>query len=213
MPRKPDPNVRDALLRAARQELRTRGATALRVEDLARAAGVSKGAFYLHFPTKEALFDELVARFVGAIEDHATRRHEDERLLLGSVNADLAVAAEALVSFHTERDVELLDTFWRHRDVLALAAGPDGGVRSPLVAALRRKVEEQCLAAFRVGQAAGRVRPGLDPAALTDLVVGAWDNLARRLPSLRDKPDFTAWARTISQVLWFGLLPNRTEHP
>lgn len=37
-----------------------RGFAATRMEDVARAAGVSKGAIYLYFPTKEALFHEVV---------------------------------------------------------------------------------------------------------------------------------------------------------
>lgn len=46
---------RKRLLDAALNEFRTRGYAATTVDDLCRAAGVSKGAFFHHFPSKEAL--------------------------------------------------------------------------------------------------------------------------------------------------------------
>lgn len=46
---------RQRLLDAALGEFRTRGYTATTVDDLCRAAGVSKGAFFHHFASKEAL--------------------------------------------------------------------------------------------------------------------------------------------------------------
>ncbi|MBS0200265.1 MAG: TetR/AcrR family transcriptional regulator [Proteobacteria bacterium] len=46
---------RQRLLDAALSEFRTRGYAATTVDDLCRAAGVSKGAFFHHFASKEAL--------------------------------------------------------------------------------------------------------------------------------------------------------------
>ncbi len=53
-----DPDRGDArtrLLDAARDTIRARGFAATTVEELCRVAGVTKGAFFHHFPTKEAL--------------------------------------------------------------------------------------------------------------------------------------------------------------
>lgn len=47
--------ARDRLLEAARDVIRTQGFAATTVDDLCKAAGVTKGAFFHHFESKEAL--------------------------------------------------------------------------------------------------------------------------------------------------------------
>ncbi|PLK27709.1 TetR/AcrR family transcriptional regulator [Novosphingobium sp. TH158] len=55
-PFRPAPaNARDKLLEAAVKLVRCAGYTATSVDDLCREAGVTKGAFFHHFPSKEAL--------------------------------------------------------------------------------------------------------------------------------------------------------------
>lgn len=51
---KPREDARTRLLDAALQTFRARGYTATTVDDLCRAAGVTKGAFFHHFESKEA---------------------------------------------------------------------------------------------------------------------------------------------------------------
>lgn len=54
------PVSRDALLAAALELFLERGFSATRVEDIARRADVGKGSIYLHFRTKEELFQAVV---------------------------------------------------------------------------------------------------------------------------------------------------------
>jgi AcrR family transcriptional regulator len=59
------PDVRrDALLQAAHDLFSRHGFADTRMDDVAAAAGVSKGTVYLYFPTKEALFEALLRRDV-----------------------------------------------------------------------------------------------------------------------------------------------------
>jgi AcrR family transcriptional regulator len=63
MPRPADPVLREqCLLDATALLLIAHGYDKTTVADVALAAGVSKGAVYLHFDSKEALFDALVLR-------------------------------------------------------------------------------------------------------------------------------------------------------
>src|SRR5262245_38835828 len=58
--------TREDLLRAATRVLAERGLHATKIADIAAAADVGVGTFYLHFDTKDALYDALV-------EDAVTR--------------------------------------------------------------------------------------------------------------------------------------------
>jgi AcrR family transcriptional regulator len=53
--------TREALLRAAAREIGRRGYAAASVDGIAVAAGVTKGAFYTHFPDKAGVLHEVVA--------------------------------------------------------------------------------------------------------------------------------------------------------
>jgi AcrR family transcriptional regulator len=53
------------ILEAALDIFSERGLAAARLEDIAKAAGVSKGTIYLYFPNKEALFCEMVRQMIG----------------------------------------------------------------------------------------------------------------------------------------------------
>lgn len=61
----------DEVLDAALELFIEKGFAATRVEDIARRAGLSKGAVYLYFPSKEALLEGLVRRAIVPIADSA----------------------------------------------------------------------------------------------------------------------------------------------
>src|SRR5438132_4029244 len=82
MARPADPNAKEALVAAARAEFARKGLRGARIEDITGACGLSKGAFYLHFESKEALFGQLVESFIGEIASTSdVRRGEMEKLL------------------------------------------------------------------------------------------------------------------------------------
>jgi AcrR family transcriptional regulator len=65
------------LLAAATRVLAEKGLHGTTIADIARAADVGVGTFYLHFPTKEALFhavvDETIARLKAAVDEERLR--------------------------------------------------------------------------------------------------------------------------------------------
>jgi AcrR family transcriptional regulator len=79
----------DVVLDAALALFVEKGFAATRVEDIASRAGLSKGAVYLYFPSKEAILEGLVKRAVRPIADNALGFLEnyagDPRLVIGTV--------------------------------------------------------------------------------------------------------------------------------
>lgn len=61
----------DEVLEAALDLFTEKGYAATRVEDIARRAGISKGAVYLYFPSKEAIMEALVRRAIVPITEQA----------------------------------------------------------------------------------------------------------------------------------------------
>ncbi|MDO5068212.1 MAG: helix-turn-helix domain-containing protein [Propionibacteriaceae bacterium] len=73
MPRPTIPNRRAVLLDVAEEQILQQGFDAVRIADVARQAGVGKGAVYLEFTSKEALLEALLTRAMGRMVDHSQR--------------------------------------------------------------------------------------------------------------------------------------------
>lgn len=122
----------DEVLDAAVTLFMDRGFAATRVDDIASAAGISKGAVYQYFPTKQAIFEALVRRAVGPLVDEAataaSRRSDDPtKVIAGLVQAIAArlkdptrAAIPLLVIAEAASFPELAD-FYR-REVIARAS-------------------------------------------------------------------------------------------
>lgn len=84
----------DEVLDAALKLFAQNGFAATKVEDIATEAGISKGAVYRYFSSKEEIFESLIKRAIAPIaertEDLARTSHEDSAVLLKAV---LTVAA------------------------------------------------------------------------------------------------------------------------
>ena len=202
MARPARPDARDALLDAAREEFSRRGLARARVEDIARRAGLSKGAFYLHFPSKEDAFGEIVQRFFGALEDHVVRRREVEERLARDATVDLPGRIEAECAL----DVDLLEVLWRNREILAAVEGASGERYRGLLAGFRRRMVARIAGRIADRQAAGELRADVDPSVFADIVVGAYEDFSRRMIDLKEKPDLVAWTRSLLSVLYRGIM-------
>ena len=63
--------TRRRILDAAQAQFLERGYHATSVDDVVRASGLSKGGFYFHFPSKDAVFEALYDELAGALYDRA----------------------------------------------------------------------------------------------------------------------------------------------
>ena len=172
-----------SLLEVAVGEFNTRGYDATSMEDLSRAAGITKSSFYHHFAGKEALLRAALERAVdglfGALEAGAGAGAPSERLR-AIVRAQVAVLMAELpyvtlllrVRGNTETErwaLERRRAFDAEVTALVRAAVDDGEVRADIDPALAARllsgVVNSIVEWYRPG------RPGTD--TLPDDVVAA----------------------------------------
>lgn len=207
MARTPDPRSREALLEAARIEFARRGLDHARVEDIARRAGVSKGAFYLHFDSKESAFRELLQRFLGVMEEHTYQRKEAEKRFEREMGSRADVASS--IEFECSIDQELLEIMWRNRHMATMLDGTGDSGTGQLVVDFRRRMRALIVERLTDKQSNGLLRQDVDPEVVADVIYGAYEGYVRRMPELKQKPDFASWSRSLLLVLYEGALAQR----
>jgi AcrR family transcriptional regulator len=135
--------ARRLLLEAAARVFTERGYRGATVDAIIAEAGLSKGAFYWHFSSKEELFHTL-------LEERIERPIQDLIELLHSAPADQDMAPEASQRFlevlERERDTILLDhEYWslatRDPKLCARYAKRQAELRSALAKALEARAE------------------------------------------------------------------------
>jgi len=82
----------DEILDAALAVFTEKGFASARVEDVAKQAGLSKGAIYLYFPSKEAMLNALVEQSAGALAKAG------EQLVASGAAADPEAAYRAVLT-------------------------------------------------------------------------------------------------------------------
>lgn len=220
MARPADPHARVALVAAARAEFARAGLRGARIEDLTAACGLSKGAFYLHFASKEALFGEVVAGFQAQIERCSVARSQtmDAFAREGGPLGPADVARRSrkfLRMLELERglDLETLEVMWTFRDVLGVLIGGCQGTPFEGVVWTITNAEVQRIAA-EIGdeQHLGACRTDVAPELFGSLIVGTYLLLAQRMIGLTEKPDLGAWAAGLQKLVREGSLPARALH-
>lgn len=147
--------TREQIVRAAEHVMAEKGVHATKITDIAAAADVGVGTFYLHFETKQELFDELVADAVTRLQAAI----EEARASTTEVMEQVRAATRAVCRF--ARD---------NRAVFRIVFG-HGGTYHDVVREAQALFAADLEGVLRAGVASGRVG-AVDPAIAAEAVVG-----------------------------------------
>ena len=192
MSRTADPTAKIALLRAAEEVFAEKGVDHAKVEDIARAAGISKGAFYLHFESKEALLRQVVESFLGRMSAQFV------------LQAETPDEPEALLSLWLERDLECFEFLWQSRAILGILATCAGDYQY-LTDAFRAECRSTAAKWIALLKESGLVRKDVDAEMTALLMNGAYNELVMRLLTERSHPELRAWLVTTRELFVRGI--------
>ena len=216
MSRPADPKARNALIGAARAEFARKGLKGARIGDITAASGLSKGAFYLHFPSKEALFGSLVKAFLGELERVSQKRGECLERFHAQHGppgpADVAARTERYQDFlrmEAEQDLEMLELMWSSREVLtALIVGCQGTSFESVMWDLVDREVDRIAREYGHLWGCGAEGSDVDPRLFGSFVVGTYLLLARQMGRLTQKPDLATWASSLQRLMYEGTAPR-----
>ncbi len=216
MARPADPHARDALIAAARAEFVKKGIRGARIEDITAACGLSKGAFYLHYSSKEALFGEVVGAFTSGMDGLIAQRMKDAEHFFSEHGrlesrdvAERSERYERLSALNAEGDLRTLELMWAYRDVMhVLMRGSQGTEFESLVWSLVDREVARVANDFQWLQGTGVCRPDVPPQVIGSLIVGTYLLLAQQMSQMAEKPDLSVWASSIHRLIREGSQPS-----
>ena len=157
--------TRARILDAAEESFARSGYDPTSVDDICSRAGVTKGAFYHHFPSKQAVFIELLNRWLAGL-DAELGRARAEASSVPEALMQMAATAQMAIQAQRERLPMFLE-FWTK-------AAHDPAIWEATVAPYRR-YQDFFAEMIEAGVAEGTLRP-IDPRAaaqaLLSLAVG-----------------------------------------
>lgn len=201
MPRPSDPNARARLLDAARTVFSERGLDRAKVEDITNGAQLSKGAFYLHFESKEEAFRELLAGVVSHLEGMLDET-SDEQLASSPSDGDFNAYLDAC---HV-KNVEIYEFVWENRALMAMVLEGGGSASyQHLIEDFAQRAQRQTAALIQHGIDIGLYRTDLDPEAAAAFIAGGFDRIARQLVRQQRKPDLDSMLREVQWLFLGGI--------
>jgi AcrR family transcriptional regulator len=201
MPRPSDPHARSRLLDAARGVFSERGLDRAKVEDITTRAGLSKGAFYLHFESKDEAFRELLAGLVS----HLNRLLDESTDMQLSTAAGDVAFADYIDGCHV-RNVEIYEFIWDNRALMAMVLEGGGSASyQHLIEEFALRAQRQTAALIQHGVEIGLYRTDIDIEAAAAFIAGGFDRVARQLVRQHEKPELDGMLREVQRLFLGGI--------
>jgi AcrR family transcriptional regulator len=204
MPRVADPRTKIELLRAAEAVFVEHGLAAAKVEDITARAGVSKGAFYLHFESKDDCWRQIIEGFIAKLANCI----DPPRAVLAGAGAGIL---DHLDQWH-EHDIEVFEFCWQNRAILKMVlAGGGGTPYAYLIDEFAARIAKSTEAWIRTAVEVELYRSDVDAQVVASLVSGAYDRLVRELIQQPKRPDIDVWSRQAQTLFTRGLLTDEAR--
>jgi AcrR family transcriptional regulator len=197
VPRTKDVSAKIRLLAAAEAVFVESGLDRAKVEDITKKAGLSKGAFYLHFESKEHAFRQLAESIISRMASYL-----DAEQGSGSSRADPAAYFRGRI----EKDTELFEFMWQSRGLMRLLL--EGGKSATFGYLIDEFAERACHSIaelLTMGVKDGLYDADLDVELTSVIISGAYDRIVRQMVKRRTKPDIAAWLEKVQRVVLFGI--------
>jgi AcrR family transcriptional regulator len=195
MARAPDPTAKIALLSAAQAVFAEKGVEAAKVEDITRRAGLSKGAFYLHFSSKEEALKQICETFLAHC-DSAFRPPEE--------TPDLPTHPGELLAFQLDKDTAIYELLWQNRATVAILQSCQGP-HLYLLRAFHERVLATSQKWIEFWKRRALFRRDIDAELTSHFIFGAYNQLAMRTMEASKKPPLTTWLRHAQELIVRGL--------
>jgi len=198
MPRPSDPHAKSRLLEAAERVFSEKGLDRAKVEDITTQAGLSKGAFYLHFDSKGDAFKELLSEVISHLQ---TRMTAAKSVCLPTLGQNLEQSLEESLA----RDVEMFEFIWKNRALMRITL--EGGRSADyqhLIEHFASNAQSDMEALLRQGVTTGVYRKDLDVEVAAAFIAGGYDRFARQLVREAKKPDLRKRLRELRWMVIAG---------
>ncbi len=194
---------RQEIISAAERVFGDHGYAATKMDDIASAAGISKGSVYNYFKSKEDLFEQVFMQYVSSVEA------ETERVIAGTTTATekmewvLAYWAEKIVTLH--EIARLMMEFW------AIAAREQPGRISETFSSIYAHWREILSSIITEGVKSGEFHPTFAPQIGSSLILAVMDGIRLQLAfDVGLKIDETFLA-ALKQAVLMGLTRSRQD--
>jgi AcrR family transcriptional regulator len=202
MARPADRRAKIELLRAAEAVFVEHGLSAAKVEDITARAHVSKGAFYLHFESKEDCFRHIVEGFLAKLASCLDEQDPPKD------QVRVETWSEQMAAWHAHL-VDIFEFCWQNRGLMRLLfTGGGAGPYGYLMDEFAERAASQAEVWARHLIAVGVYRSDVDPELLPALVAGSHERLIREMIKCPRRPDLDAWARQALDFSTRGLLTD-----
>jgi len=198
MARPSDPHAKSRLLEAAERVFSEKGLDRAKVEDITTQAGLSKGAFYLHFDSKGDAFKELLSDVLAHLQ---TRLGEAKGANLPALDQGL----EQALALWLERDLEMFEFIWKNRALMRITL--EGGRSADyqhLIEHFASYAQSETEQLLRQGVVTGIYRSDLDVEVAAAFIAGGYDRFARQLVRETKKPDLRKRLRELRWMVITG---------